>query len=117
EVKGMKLAERSVREAGPRGVAIACICFLGSLLTCSFAAQPPFESNESGLELAGKLRSLRPAENAEVRGAFKIQRPDHDTERIPLVMKVSAGDSSWETIYETAQSAGRPPERLIIRHF
>ena len=89
-------------------------CLLAFGLT---AAEGPSESNAAGQELAARLRSLRPAENTEVRGAFNIQRQDHDTQRIPLVMKVVMGNSSWETIYETAPIPSRPAERLIIRRF
>ena len=98
----MKLAEFSVRGAGGGHFARALVILVACVLAFALrAAEGPIESNQSGQELAAKLRSLRPNENTEVRGAFNIQRQDQDTERIPLVMKVH-----W------ARLPGRPFTRL-----
>jgi hypothetical protein len=93
---------------------------LGSILILlaafTLCAQQPVESNKSGLELAARLCSLTPPENAQMTGVMNIRRRGQDLEQVPLLTKVNLNASGWEAIYQTRPTEKRPAERLIIRH-
>ena len=71
---------------------------------------------EAGEELAQKLRSSVPAENAEYKGVLRIRRRDADPETVPLVCRIRVGGSNWQAIYETSPTGQAAAEKLVIVH-
>ena len=73
-------------------------------------------SEKAGQELAAKLRSLEPGENAQWSGTLKIRNRDDETISIPITAKTVTGTPTWKMIYETKATGATPPEKLVIVH-
>jgi hypothetical protein len=101
--------------------ALRKILFFSLGLLCSFpstrAANKLIQtSNAEGQALAAELRSLKPAENLEIKATLKIRDGNGKRTTVPFRYQIVVGSTSWQSIYET-QSAGRTPaEKLVVVH-
>ena len=80
------------------------------------AASPTALAPETGQELAQKLRSSVPPENAEYTGLLSIRRRNTDPQTVPLVCRIVVSNSSWQAIYQTAPTPHAAAEKLVIIH-
>lgn len=69
-----------------------------------------------GKKLAEEIRSATPTENSEISGTLILKGRSKKPEEIPITCLVQAGARDWKTIYETASTASRGAEKLVIVH-
>jgi hypothetical protein len=70
------------------------------------------DRDQAGLELARKVRSMAPQENARARGVLKIRDRERKTVEVPVNFQVLAGGQTWQVAYEAKH--GAQTEKLII---
>lgn len=81
------------------------------------AAEPSNGSSaDEGRKLAEEIRSAAPAENSEITGTLILRAKGKKPEEIPVTCLVQIGAQDWKTVYQTASTAARGAEKLIIVH-
>lgn len=69
---------------------------------------------EAGQDLASSLRNACPTQDAEFRGRFKIRPRGGTTTHVPVISRVLAGGTSWQTVYQAWPES--QAETLIVLH-
>jgi len=67
-----------------------------------------------GRLLAAELNAQRPVENLSSTGILEIRDDNGQRQKIPIRMKITATDDSWNSHYETAQTNGQTAESVTI---
>ena len=100
---------------------IFLLCFAVSLFPL-FAVPPGQQTGpatqkelDDGQILAEHLRSAIPEKDSEIRGKLIIKSESGPRE-IPVVCRVTIGQTNWETDYDTAATAQSVAERLVVVH-
>jgi hypothetical protein len=76
---------------------------------------PVLHPEKEGQEIAERLRTIVPAENAEFVATLEIRR-GQAIDRIPIASRLIAGAGNWQMIYEAQATARQPSEKLVVIH-
>ena len=93
---------------------IICLALSLTVTVTRAANIPTLNDPKAGEELARKVRSLAPAENAEFRGMFEIEQPNGNEQFIPIKSQIIVTNEGWRQIYLAETPAGK--ETLTILH-
>ncbi len=99
-----------------RRLLVVCALALRTGYPACAAGKPGQSSNAEGQALAAELRSTRPVENLEVRGLLKTRDAEGRRTRVPFRYRFVNGEKSWQNVYETEDSVGGSPEKVVVIH-
>ncbi len=84
---------------------------------------PPIANPEAtGRQLAERVRTMPPAQNAEFTGVLRILARDVAPRTVPVsctlnVGPVRPGSTNWDAVYHTQAVPGTPAETLVVRYY
>jgi hypothetical protein len=77
---------------------------------------PVLNPEKEGAELAARLRSAVPDEEAEFSGTLQITTRDDKTTTVPIRSVITPGETNWVVTYHAFAAGSRPAEHLVIVH-
>ena len=89
---------------------------IGARTLMAAADSPDGSSSDEGKKLAAEIRSAAPTENSEITGMLILSAKAKKPEEIPVTCLVQIGAQDWKTVYQTASTATRGAEKLVIVH-